>query len=118
MDRQTVAFPVPVGASWRLKCITVSYDPHVVASVQAYPDLFFQVYDVDGRAFQFAPVLVRAVTTPGSGKPLGATSPINLDYPGGTAVRMDITGQDTGSSGPFPVSITLVGIRGWEGYGR
>ena len=115
-NRQYFTRTVPVGAYWRLKYLLVDYPRTVVAGAQTTPDLFYQLYDADGRAFHVLPALLPQITTP-SGGPLNATNPINIDYPGGSSVKLEITGQIVGT-GPATMSITLYGIRGWEGYGK
>lgn len=115
--RQTFAQSVPVGAWWRLKYVLVDYPRTVVAGAQTTPDLLFRAFDADGRAFHVDPVLFPQVTSPAGAPGLDATNPINIDYPGGTSVRLEITGQIIGT-GPATVSITLYGLRGWEGYGK
>lgn len=114
---QTFTRSVPVGAWWRLKFILVNYPRTVVAGAQTTPDLLFRLYDADGRAFHVDPALFPQVTSPAGNPGLNATNPLNIDYPGGTLVRLEITGQIIGT-GPATISITLYGFRGWEGYGK
>lgn len=107
---------IPQGAVWRFKYFTVNYLRTVAANAQTSPDLSFLAYDGDGRAFQVNPVLFAQVTTPSGGTRLHATNPVNIDYPGGTNVKIEIKGADGGL--PANISLTLFGIRGWEGYGK
>lgn len=116
-SRQVFTKSIPVGAWWRLKYLLVDYPRTVVAGAQTTPDLFYQLFDADGRAFHVTPALLPQVTSPAGAAGIDATNPLNIDYPGGSAVKVEITGQNVGV-GPATISITLYGLRGWEGYGR
>lgn len=121
MARQYFVRAIPVGATWRLKYILVNYLRTVgegeEANIQTTPDLLYKLYDADGRAFHVSPVLFPMVTSPAGNPGLNATNPINVDYPGGSNVKLEIEGQNVGT-GPAYISITLFGIRGWERFGK
>jgi len=117
MARQYFMRTIPTGATWRLKYILVNYLRTVEVATQLTPDLLYRLYDADGRAFHVSPVLLPMVTSPAGNRGLNATNPINIDYPGGTNVKLEIEGQVVGT-GPAYVSITLFGIRGWERFGK
>jgi len=114
--RQYFVRTIPQGATWRLKYLLVSYLRTVAAGAQTSPDLLYTLHDADGRSFQVDPVLFAQVTTPSGDSHLDATNPINIDYPGGTNVKLEIVGAAGGL--PAVVSLTMFGIRGWEGYGK
>lgn len=107
---------VPVGTNWRLMFLLVDYGRTIAAGAQTSPDLSYRLYDADGRAYHVDPALLPQVTSPAGAFGVDATSPLCLDYPGGTVVRVEITGQVAGPV-PATISITLYGIRGWESYG-
>lgn len=106
---------IPTGAWWRLYFLLVNYPRTVVAGAQTTPDLRYKLYDADGRAFHVDPVLLPQVTSPAGAPGLNGTNPLFIDYPGGSNIKLEIEGQIAG--GPATISITLFGIRGWEGYG-
>jgi hypothetical protein len=114
--RQYFVRTIPQGANWRFKYMTVNYLRTVAATVQTSPDLLFKAYDADGRCFQVSPVLFAQVTTPSGGRAIAGTNAVNIDYPGGTNIKLEIEGAVGGV--PNSISITLFGIRGWEGYGK
>lgn len=107
---------IPVGAPWRFLYLTVVYLRTVEVATQLTPDLFYKLYDADGRAFHVTPVLLPQTTTPAGGVDLDATNPIGVTYPGGSSIKIEIEGQIPGT-GPDAISITLFGIRGWERVG-
>ena len=107
---------VPKGAPWRFRFLMVTYPRTVVARVQSTPDLNFELFSATGESYSVRPTPFRMMTTPGGGGSVGATHPVNMPYPGGSTVRLQITGQIIGT-GPDFISITLVGTRGWETMG-
>lgn len=107
---------IPSGAPWRFLYLLVNYRRTVEVVTQLTPDLFYRLYDADGRAFHVDPVLLPQTTTPAGGVDLDATNPINISYPGGSNIKMEILGQIPGV-GPATISIALFGIRGWERVG-
>ena len=115
-ERQYFVRTIPSGANWRLKYMLVQYQPTVEVNTQITPDLAFNLYDADGRAFHVSPVLFKSVTSPAGFPDLDATNPINVDYPGGTNVKIEIL--ENVAVAITTISITLFGIRGWERIGR
>jgi hypothetical protein len=107
---------IPYGASWRFMFLLVDYPVLVEDTTQLTPHLRFRGYDADGRSFHVEPVFFRMVTTPSGAGFLDATNSIGIDYPGGSSIKIEITGQIPGT-GPATVSLTPYGLRGWEGYG-
>jgi hypothetical protein len=107
---------IPSGAVWRLKYFLIGYPVTIAAGAQTTPDLSYRLFDADGRAFQVNPVLINQFTSPGGLPDLDATNPIDIDYPGGTNVKIEISGN-VALAVPT-LSITLFGIRGWERMGR
>lgn len=116
-SRQYFMHSIPVGAPWRLKWIFFNWLRNVSevegGQLQNTPDLLYRLYDADGRCFHVAPVLIPQVTTPGGGPNVTATNSINIEYPGGSAIKMEIEGKVAGER-PDSISYTLYGIRGWE----
>lgn len=106
---------IPVGADFRLQYLLIDYKRTVVAGAQTSKDLNYKLYDADGRTFQINPILGAAVTSPAGATGLNGTSPINIDYPGGSSLKLEITGQTGGL--PAVVSVTFAGLRGWEYFG-
>lgn len=104
---------LPNGGWWTLKYILVDY-PRVESTLDM-PDLSYQLYDEDGRAFMVRPVSLPMVTSPAGAKGLNATGLINVRYKGGSGVKLRISGR--GTIGPSRVSITLCGIRSAEWLG-
>jgi hypothetical protein len=118
MDRQYFVRTIPTGASWRFKYLLVSYPLATELGVQIAANLSYKLYDADGRAFHINPVLLPMVTGPaGTGRSIAGTNRIEIDYPGGTNIKLELERVQAGTLPPT-ISITLYGIRGWEGYGR
>jgi hypothetical protein len=107
---------IPTGASWRFLFLLVDYHRSVEVATQITPDLSYRLYDADGRAFHVDPVLLPQVTSPAGGPTLDASFPLGIDYPGGSSLKLEITGQIPGV-GPAAISITCFGIRGWQKSG-
>lgn len=117
-DRQYFMRTIPIGAPWRFKYLLVSYPLAEAAGIQTGANLSYTLYDADGRTFQVLPVSLPMVTSPaGVRRSVAATNPIEIDYPGGTSVKLEIERLEAGTLPPT-ISITMFGIRGWEGYGR
>ncbi len=106
---------IPVGADFRLQYLLVDFKRTVVAGAQTSPELNFKLYDADGRTFQINPVRACMVTSPAGAAGLNGTSPINIDYPGGSSLKLEVTGQTGGL--PGVISVTFAGLRGWEYFG-
>ncbi len=108
---------IPVGASFRLRYLLIDYRrlPLDIAAAQLSAELTYKLYDADGRTFQVDPVTASQVTSPAGAQGLNATNPINIDYPGGSSLKLEIGGHIAG--GPTVVSVTFVGLRGWEYFG-
>lgn len=111
--RQYWTKSIPNGGAWTLKFLLVNYPRTVVARVQSTPDLSYRLFDAEGRAYQVNPVSLPMVTSPSGAFGLNATNLINVKYPGGSSVRLEINGRLAGV-GPDSVSITLFGIRSME----
>lgn len=107
---------IPVGANWRFQYLLINYPVGVEEGAQTTVEPLYKLYDADGRAFHVNPVLAKQVTSPAGFPNLRGTNPINIDYPGGSSVKLEIE-FPTGTL-PATISITLFGIRGWEGFGR
>ncbi len=104
---------LPNGGWWTLKYVLVSY-PSVEATVKM-PELSYQLFDEDGRAFMVNPVSLAMATSPAGAKGLNGTGLINVRYKGGSGIRMRIFGRN--ADGPSKVSVTLFGIRSAEWLG-
>jgi len=115
-SREYIMRSIPTGATWKLKYILANYQRTVVAGNQSSPELFYRVYDADGRAFQMDPVLLPQTTSPAGQPRLDATNPLDIIYGGGSNIKIEITGQN--GTLPSSVSLTLVGLRGWERFGK
>lgn len=111
---------IPVGASYKLMYLLINYPRTFEGGggdvAQTSRELSYKLYDADGRTFQVDPVSAGMVTSPAGTGALNATTPIGIDYPGGSALKLEITGQVPGGD-PDYVSITFMGIRGWEYFG-
>lgn len=116
--RQYYIKTIPPGAGWSFKFLLVNYLRTTSAggTVQDTPDLSYRLFDANGRAFHVAPVPLPMVTSPAGGVGLDATGLINVHYPGGSSIKLEIEGHLVGT-GPDLVSVTLYGIRGWERMG-
>jgi len=116
--RQYYIKTIPPGAGWSFKFLLVNYlrTTSVGGTVQNTPDLSYRLFDADGRAFHVAPVSLPMVTSPAGAPGLNATNLINIHYPGGSTVKLEIEGSLVGT-GPDRISISLYGIRGWERMG-
>jgi len=118
--REYLIRTIPAGSPWRLRYILVSYQESLELGALISNDLAYHLYDADGRTFSVDPIVVPMVTSPARNRGLAATNPLNVDYPGGTSVKLEITvaGGLPFNGLPASVSITLYGVRGWEGYGK
>jgi hypothetical protein len=106
----------PIGANFRLKYVLASYSAGIVAGAQTFPDLLFQFYDSKGDAFSFSPAFIQTITSPANiGIGLDGTTPLDVDYPGGTPIKIRITGQNP-ALGQI-ISVTYYGVRGWDSPG-
>lgn len=123
--RQYWTRSIPPGAPWRLKYLTMTYirSTQTVDGLvsQITPDLKYTLFDSKGNAFQVSPVYARQVTTPSGGVSVSATNPIDESYAGSDTLKILIEGQRLASEGANPgpawVSLTFMGIRGWETMG-
>jgi len=115
--RQWFVRTIPIGAPWRLKYVLIDYPVIVAGLIQTSANLAIQFFDADGRAFNVAPVALAQVTSPSGTKGLSGTNPLNIDYPGGTNVKAEISVIGAGTL-PSSFSLTMFGIRGWEGFGK
>jgi hypothetical protein len=107
---------VPAGASWRLRYLLVDYLPVDGDGIQNSQNLSYRLYDGEGLAFQVDPVQLDMVTSPAGLAGLAGTNPIDVEYRGGSTVKLEIHGQVIGL-GPDYISITMFGIRGWGRVG-
>ncbi len=116
--RQYYIKTIPPGAGWMFKFLLVDYlrTTSTGGTVQTTPDLSYRLYDANGRAFHVDPVSLPMVTSPAGAPGLNATNLINIHYPGGSAIKLEVEGALVGT-GPSLISITLYGIRGWESMG-
>jgi hypothetical protein len=116
--RQYYIKTIPPGAGWSFKFLLANYlrTTSGGGTVQDTPDLSYRLYDADGRAFHVSPVLLPMVTSPAGAAGLDATNLINIHYPGGSSIKLEIEGSLVGT-GPSLISLTLYGIRGWERLG-
>lgn len=109
---------IPPGAWWRLKYLLIAFPVLFEGDAVASTRLGYELFDADGRAFSVRPIAVDQVLTPGSFPDLAGTQLINVDYPGGSNVKLHITALHNTATFPDWVSVTFYGMRGWEGYGR
>lgn len=118
MDREWMTRSFPNGPIYRVKYLLVDYPVTVEGGIQTSPDLSFNLYDADGRSFSVSPILFKQATSPAGFPGLNATQPINLDYYGGSTLKLEILGFDPALGLPGPISITIYGLEGWTRYGR
>lgn len=114
--RQDWIASIPNGGWWTLKFLLVDYPRAVADGVQTSPDLSYRLFDADGRAFMVRPVSLPMVTSPAGAFGLNATNLINIRYPGGSSVRLELSGRIP-AKGPATASITLYGIRAEQRLG-
>lgn len=108
----------PTGPIFRVKYLLVDYDVSEEVGAQISPDLSFNLYDSVGRAFSVGAITAKQATSPAGFKGLNATQPINLDYMGGSTLKLEILGFDPALGLPSTVSLTIYGLEGWTRYGR
>jgi len=114
--RQDWIGSLPNGGWWTFKYFLVNFPRTVVAGAQTTPELNFKIYDADGRGFSIKPIPMAAVTSPAGNRTIDATQLINVKYAGGSAVRVEVSGQVPGT-GPAWVSLTLFGVRSEQRLG-
>lgn len=113
--RHYLSFTLPAYGWWTFQFLNVSYPRTVADGVQTSPELSYQLWDATGRGFQVEPIPLAMFTTPAGGPTVGATHRIGVRYKGGDAVKLCISGATGGA--PAWVSLSLFGIRSWEGTG-